>query len=253
MGIEYFCCYHSYLEIMEPLNDAEKGRLFTACLQYSMTGEAPQLSGNERFVFPAFKSQIDRDNQKYSDRCRKNAENGKAGGRPKKQTDSPETEKSERFSEEPKKAKEKEKAKAKEKAKENTSPPLSPSPGETGFGAALQSAFDAWLAYKEEKRQPYKPTGLQSLIGEIRNNAKKYGEDAVADLIRQCMASNWQGIIFERLEKQQYGRQGMRGADHERRAAAQNFAKDAANMEKYLQKLRADGRDPERGSGCSRN
>ena len=59
MAIEYFCCYHSYLEAMEQLNDAERGRLFTACLTYSKTGEAPELRGNERFVFPAFRSQID--------------------------------------------------------------------------------------------------------------------------------------------------------------------------------------------------
>ena len=75
MGIEYFCCYHSYLEVMEQLNDAEKGRLFTACLTYSKTGEVPQLSGNERFVFPTFKAQIDRDNAKYQEKCRKQSEN----------------------------------------------------------------------------------------------------------------------------------------------------------------------------------
>jgi hypothetical protein len=49
------------LEDMEALSDAEKGRLFTACLIYSKTGEAPILVGNERFVFPAFMSRIDKD------------------------------------------------------------------------------------------------------------------------------------------------------------------------------------------------
>ena len=53
MAREFFCAYHSMLEDMEALSDAEKGRLFTACLIYSKTGEAPILVGNERFVFPA--------------------------------------------------------------------------------------------------------------------------------------------------------------------------------------------------------
>ena len=75
MAKEYFCCYHSYLEAMEQLNDAERGRLFTACLIYSKTGEAQKLGGNERFVFPAFRSQIDRDNANYEERCRKQSEN----------------------------------------------------------------------------------------------------------------------------------------------------------------------------------
>lgn len=75
MAREYFCAYHSYLEAMEQLGDAEKGRLFTACLTYSKTGEVPELSGNERFIFPAFKTQIDRDNQKYEEKCNRNREN----------------------------------------------------------------------------------------------------------------------------------------------------------------------------------
>lgn len=76
MAREYFPAYHSYLESMSELTDAERGRLFTACLIYSKTGEAPQLSGNERFVFPSFKAQIDRDNKAYQDICAINRRNG---------------------------------------------------------------------------------------------------------------------------------------------------------------------------------
>lgn len=75
MGLESFNAYHSYLKAIEPLNDAERGRLFTACLEYSMTGVAPELKGNERFVFPSMAAQIDRDKEKYTARCRKNSEN----------------------------------------------------------------------------------------------------------------------------------------------------------------------------------
>ena len=98
----YFCAYHSYLEAMEPLNDAERGRLFTACLSYSMTGEAPQLTGNERFVFPSLKGQIDRDKQRFAEFDRKQAENGRKGGRPRKKPK--ETTEGEESSQKPKKA-----------------------------------------------------------------------------------------------------------------------------------------------------
>ena len=108
MPREYFCAYHSYIESMEQLTDAERGRLFTACLFYSKTGEAPQLSGNERFVFPAMRSQIDRDIQNYEDFVKKQSENGKKGGRPRKPTES---QKTQPFFEKPKKCKEKEKEK----------------------------------------------------------------------------------------------------------------------------------------------
>lgn len=120
MPREYFCAYHSYIESMEQLTDAERGRLFTACLFYSKTGEAPQLSGNERFVFPAMRSQIDRDIQNYEDFVKKQSENGKKGGRPRKPTES---QKTQPFFEKPKKGKEK------EKEKENEISPLNPPRG----------------------------------------------------------------------------------------------------------------------------
>ena len=92
MDRPYFCAYHSYLEALEPLNDAEKGRLFVACLTYSMTGEVPQLSGNERFVFPSLRGQIDRDKARFAELDRKQAENGRKGGRPRKKPKEPENE-----------------------------------------------------------------------------------------------------------------------------------------------------------------
>lgn len=60
--ITYIRVFVDYLEAMEPLGDAEKGRLFTSLLTYARTGEAPQLCGNERFLFPMMRAQIDRDN-----------------------------------------------------------------------------------------------------------------------------------------------------------------------------------------------
>ncbi len=69
MAREFFCAYHSYLKSIEPLNDAERGRLFTACLEYSATGAAPDLRGNERFVWPTIREQIDRDAAKYESHC----------------------------------------------------------------------------------------------------------------------------------------------------------------------------------------
>lgn len=64
MAKNYFRVYHRFLKSIDPLNDAERGRLFVACLNYSMTGETPELRGNERFIFPEMRDQIDRDNKR---------------------------------------------------------------------------------------------------------------------------------------------------------------------------------------------
>ena len=71
-----------------------------------------------------------------------------------------------------------------------------------GVGNELQAAFSSWLKYKEERNQKYKPTGLQALAGEVVNNAKAYGEEAVVSVIRWSMASNYKGIIFDKLAQQ---------------------------------------------------
>lgn len=83
MGREYFKAFHSYLKSIEPLNDSERGRLFTAMLEYSSTGVSPRLSGNERFIFPTMKANLDREIESYRNVEKRNRENGRNGGRPK--------------------------------------------------------------------------------------------------------------------------------------------------------------------------
>lgn len=71
----------------------------------------------------------------------------------------------------------------------------------TGFSDQMIEAVEKWLKYKTERRDAYQPTGLQSLITQIKNNVQKHGEAAVVALISECMAANYKGIIFEKLEK----------------------------------------------------
>lgn len=85
MARDYVCLYHSYLDAIQALGDAERGRLLTAMLEYSLTGATGHLGGNERFIFPIVKAQIDRDKAKYEETCRRRSESGKLGGRPEKQ------------------------------------------------------------------------------------------------------------------------------------------------------------------------
>ena len=120
MAVEYFCAYHSYLDSIELLNDGERGRLFTACLEYSKTGVAPRLTGNERFVFSTIRGQIDRDNEKYKSKCKKLSEN--ASSRYKHDESANGCKSTEEMQLDAKAAKEKEKEKEKEKAKDNIPP-----------------------------------------------------------------------------------------------------------------------------------
>lgn len=71
----------------------------------------------------------------------------------------------------------------------------------TTFSDEMVTMVESWIKYKKERRETYKPTGLSNLIAEIQNNVNKYGEDAVMELMRQCMAANYRGIIFDRLKE----------------------------------------------------
>lgn len=75
MAREGFVLYHEILEWLEPYGDAERGRLLTSMLTYSITGAAPGLSGNERFLWPAIKAKIDMDRKAYEATCEKNRKN----------------------------------------------------------------------------------------------------------------------------------------------------------------------------------
>ena len=85
MSLEYVAAYYSYLDFMAELSDAECGRLFKACLTYGKTGAVPELRGNERFVWPGIKSQIDRGREKQKSRSGENHWNWKGGITPKNQ------------------------------------------------------------------------------------------------------------------------------------------------------------------------
>lgn len=194
------CLYHSYLTSIEPLNDAERGRLFTALLEYSSTGAAQELRGNERILFPTMKEQIDRDAAKYEARCAANRDNVRIRWN---------TNAYERIRTDTKHTKEKEKEKEKEKKKDKSpsgnSARGAQDPAEMVracfFAPDLESAVNDWLTYKAERRESYKPTGLKSLLTQIQNNAAEYGDSAVAEVIRQSMGSNYQGIVYDRLKR----------------------------------------------------
>lgn len=65
---------------------------------------------------------------------------------------------------------------------------------------ALEEKFIEWLEYKNERKDYYVERGMKSLLTQIQTNAKQYGDKAVIELIDKCMANNYAGIIFDKLQ-----------------------------------------------------
>ena len=86
--MKYLKVWTSFADVIKPLSDAEKGRLFAAMLHYTETGEEPaEMAGNERFIWPVAKRDIDMAAE-WNETCRRN---GQKGGRPKTKTEPKET------------------------------------------------------------------------------------------------------------------------------------------------------------------
>ena len=64
-----------------------------------------------------------------------------------------------------------------------------------------REALKTWVQYKYEMNQPYKETGFKSLLTKMKNSVRQFGQAAVSDLIEDCMANRYQGIIWDRLKK----------------------------------------------------
>ena len=74
------------------------------------------------------------------------------------------------------------------------------------FGPELSQAVVDWLAYKKERRQSYKDTGLKALVNQIKRNAEKYGEDMLADVIQCSIANRYEGICWSWLKERPAGK-----------------------------------------------
>ena len=89
-----FVMHNEYMEIIEMLPDAEKGRLLMALMIYSQDGTVPDdLETATMMAFTIIRKRIDYDSLKYDGVCERNQKNGKRGGRPKASGDAPEEEK----------------------------------------------------------------------------------------------------------------------------------------------------------------
>ncbi len=92
-----FLLLRKHKEIFEKLTKEQAGELILAIFQYEEDNIEPDLRGVLEFAWIPIRQWLDEKKQAYSDRCKKNAENGKKGGRGNKRTDNEESEKSERF------------------------------------------------------------------------------------------------------------------------------------------------------------
>ena len=193
--MKYLKVFSDFAEAIETLSDAEAGRLFRAMLLYAKTDEEPSIVGNERFIWPIAKMNIDRQRDEYKTKCSINQENGKKGGRPKpKETQENRLGFSETQNnpEEPKKSQDKDKDK--DKDKEYINPPISPLGGKGG--GFVKPSVEEVKAYCQERGNSVDP---EAFVAFYESNGWKVGKNPM---------KNWKSAVITWEKSRKEGSRG---------------------------------------------
>lgn len=181
--VNSFTFYYDYYNLIDTLPIEDKSILLIAITDYVFKDIEPILTGHNQAVFNTLKSQLNL-SKNNSKRSKKNKpkENQK--------TNQKKTEK-----------------KPNEEPEENKTSVLSFKFLVSNLEflkdrGLLRGKIEDWLMYKKERKEHYTETGLKSLLTQIENNTKKYGEEKIINLIDECMANNYKGIIFDRLKNE---------------------------------------------------
>ena len=215
---EGFVFYQSFADALEALPAEDYKECASALCKYAINGEEPETDNPfVKMFFSLARPQVDANN--------KRREAGKNGGVAKanksKGKDSIDVANSSKNIANASKdvasacqsvAKVKEKVKVKDKVKDI--PPISPltvcgmsaDDLETlGVVRKVAEKLSEWITSRLEQGDPITETGLKSLVSIAKDKISKHGADAVAQLITECMASGYKGIVWDRLEKARSG------------------------------------------------
>ncbi len=200
--MKYLKVFTDFAEEIELLSDVEVGRLFRAMLLYAKDGTATELNGNERFIWPNAKRNIDASaiayknltaNAKTARDSRSKANLRCSKARASYSYDGIALEQD----------KDKEKDKEKDKDKENNKlPPIIPPVDDilAQLPKEIRGKAAEWIEYKRERRDGYKPKGLHSFVTKVSNATEEFGSKAVSDAIDYAMSNGYKGITWDRLQ-----------------------------------------------------
>lgn len=229
MILPYIKIYPDFINVVQELDNGARGRLLLAIMQYANGEEPDELTGAERIAFIVLKGQIDRDADAYEANAKKQSENGKKGGRPKKPTAFSENPKNPPvFSESHSKPKKPEKEKDKDKDKEeeedkdkdkDKSARTRDADAFTAFAAGDGDLLAVLKDFEKMRRSIKKPltdTAKKLLVNKLENN---FPPEQWKPVLEQSIVKCWQDIYP--LKEQEQQRLGV--VAHSEKASAQQL------------------------------
>ena len=193
MAKEYFCAYHSYLKSIRNLSDAECGRLFKALLQYSAGEQLINLQGREGIAFDFICEQIDRDNEKYEEKCRTNRENRAKAIENTAQRPSTTVNDRQRPSTTVPQGKGKGEGKGKENTSSGSNTPPTPQRGSVDVPEALMENWNGFCEMRKKIKKPLTDRAAKMILNELERLAP--GDNHTKGLILdQSTKRCWQDV-----------------------------------------------------------
>ena len=188
--MKYLKVFTDFADAMEELGDAERGRLFTAMLKYAETGAAPDFRGNERFIWPVAKLQIDRMAAECEGKAKTSRENGSKGGRPKKTQCNPKNPAG--FSK-TQKSQDKDNDKDKEDIPSGNNTPPTPPRGSVDVPEALMENWNGFCEMRKKIKKPLTDRAAKMILNELERLAP--GDNHTKGLILdQSVKRCWQDV-----------------------------------------------------------
>ena len=185
-----FTFYKNYYELIKYLKNDEKLELYNAIFEYIFEDKEPTFDGLLNGIWINLKMPLDTSKNK-----------GNRGGRPTKKEEKKDNKKTKRKPNE-------NQNETKRETNNNISTFLFLLSNNIYFHTEdkrlLREKIKEWIEYKNERKEFYKEKGMKSLITEIENNCKEFGDEAVIKVINKSMASNYKGIVFEKLSTSKY-------------------------------------------------
>ena len=89
---------------------------------------------------------------------------------------------------------------------------------ELGLTQEVAQPMSDWIAIRREGKRPITETSFKYAVSRAKEAVQKYGGERVAALIRDSVASGYDGIPWDRLKEQRASPQRPKGWDFEQKA-----------------------------------
>lgn len=192
--------YDDWMTLISQMTEAQAGELIKSIAAYRLSTEYTATDQTVLVILPMILSRLEEDAKKYEEKCRKNAESGRKGGKQKHANA---------------RGRMQELANASERYQTQTNPSeCEPNDHEhdhdndintLGMSEKMTEAMNTWIETRSQiGRYPY--ASITQTLSMATDAEKKHGADKCVALINKAIAGGWKSIPWDELDGKTNGK-----------------------------------------------